>query len=49
MENLKKEHRAREKMKKEQGAQKNEKGAGKKRKWSKGQKIERSREQEGKL
>ncbi len=46
---LKKEHGARGKIKKEQGAQKNEKGAGKRRKRSKRQKIERSREQEGKL
>ncbi len=42
---MKKEHGVRGKIKKEQGAQKNEKGAGKKQKRSKGQKIERSREQ----
>ncbi len=49
VENVKKEHGARGKTKKEQGAQKNEKGAGKKQKRRKAQKIERSREQEGKL
>ncbi len=49
MENLKKENGASGKIKKEQGAQKNEKGAGKKRKTSNGQKIARGREQEGKL